>query len=125
MAYYIDLKTITDIRGNLTVVENNSSSIPFTIKRLYYIYNVDNLERGGHRHKETIQWAICITGSCRLNINDGETQKSYVLDNPKKCLILEPKDWHTMDNFSKDAVLMVVASDHYNADDYIYEPYGV
>jgi len=121
MAYLIDLKTFTDTRGNLTVIEK---SIPFDIKRIFYIYSVDNSARGGHRHKKTIQAAICLQGSCNINNDNGKEKSVFVLDKPSKCLVLEPEDWHTMDNFSADAILMVLASEYFDQSDYIFEPYG-
>ncbi|HVY75128.1 MAG TPA: FdtA/QdtA family cupin domain-containing protein [Puia sp.] len=120
MAYLIDLKTFTDKRGNLTVIEK---TVPFEIKRIFYIYGVDSSRRGGHRHKTTIQAAICIQGSCRIYNNDGHTENYFMLDRPHKCLILETRDWHTMDQFSPDAILMVLASEHFDPQDYIFEPY--
>jgi dTDP-4-dehydrorhamnose 3,5-epimerase-like enzyme len=121
MAYLIDLKTFTDKRGNLTVIEK---AIPFDIKRIFYIYGVDDSLRGGHRHHKTIQAAICLQGSCRINNNDNESKQTFVLDRPDKCLMLEPKDWHTMDNFTPNAILMVLASEYFDQKDYIFEPYG-
>ena len=121
MAYLINLKTFTDERGNLTVIEK---SIPFDIKRIFYIYGVDESTRGGHRHHKTIQAAICIQGSCTISNNDNETETLYELDKPDKCLVLEPKDWHQMSNFSKDAILMVLASEYFDNNDYIFEPYA-
>jgi dTDP-4-dehydrorhamnose 3,5-epimerase-like enzyme len=121
MAYYIDLKTFTDSRGNLTVIEK---SIPFDIKRIFYIYGVDQSVRGGHRHHKTIQAAICIQGSCRIINNDNESQAEFHLSAPNQCLILEPKDWHQMDQFSPDAILMVLASEYYDQNDYIFAPYA-
>ncbi len=121
MAYLIDLKTFTDKRGNLTVIEK---TIPFDIKRIFYIYGVDKSVRGGHRHKKTIQAAICIQGSCHINNNSAGKKTEFVLDKPNKCLILEPEDWHTMDNFSPDAILMVLASEYFDQNDYIFEPYA-
>ncbi|MCS6820656.1 MAG: FdtA/QdtA family cupin domain-containing protein [Microscillaceae bacterium] len=120
MAYLISLKTFTDSRGNLTVIEK---AIPFDIKRIFYIYGVDNSERGGHRHHETMQAAICIQGSCKIYNHDGEKEEVFVLDSPAKCLILEPKDWHKMYDFSQDAILMVLASTFFDPKDYIYEKY--
>ena len=121
MAYLIDLKTFTDLCGNLTVIEK---TIPFEIKRIFYIYGVDNSARGGHRHKKTKQAAICIQGSCHIYNNDGAQEDNFVLDKPNKCLILETQDWHTMDNFSDDAILMVLASEYFDQSDYIFEPYN-
>ncbi len=121
MAQLIDLKTFTDKRGNLTVIEK---VIPFQVKRIFYIYGVDQSVRGGHRHKTTIQAAICLRGACRIYNNDGENENFFYLDQPNKCLILETNDWHTMDQFTEDAILMVLASEYFDADDYIFEPYG-
>ena len=120
MANLIDLKTFTDKRGNLTVIEK---VIPFEIKRIFYIYGVDDSVRGGHRHKTTFQAAICIAGSCIIENNDGTHQESFVLDSPAKCLIINPEDWHQMKNFTNDAILMVFASTYFDPDDYIYEKY--
>lgn len=120
MARIIDLKTFTDSRGNLTVIEK---VIPFEIKRIFYIYGVDESRRGGHRHHKTIQAAICIKGSCKIYNNNGKESADYVLDRPDKCLILEPEDWHTMYEFSSDAILMVLASEYFSESDYIFEPY--
>jgi dTDP-4-dehydrorhamnose 3,5-epimerase-like enzyme len=120
MAYLIDLKTFIDVRGNLTVIEK---TIPFDIKRIFYIYGVDQSVRGGHRHKTTIQAAICLKGSCRIYNNDGQDENYFILDQPSKCLILQTRDWHTMDQFSPDAILMVLASEYFDQQDYIFEPY--
>jgi dTDP-4-dehydrorhamnose 3,5-epimerase-like enzyme len=120
MARQIDLKTFTDSRGNLTVIEK---VIPFDIKRIFYIYGVDKSERGGHRHHKTIQAAVCIKGSCVISNNDGVSKEEFHLDQPNKCLILEPKDWHKMYSFSEDAILMVLASEYFDPADYIFEEY--
>lgn len=121
MAHLIDLKTFTDSRGNLTVIEK---VVPFDIKRIFYIYGVDSSTRGGHRHKTTIQAAICIKGSCHIYNNDGEKETSWALDAPNKCLVLETQDWHSMDSFTPDAILMVLASEYFDQNDYIFEPYA-
>ncbi len=116
----IDLQTFTDERGSLTVIEK---VIPFDIKRIFYIYGVDNSVRGGHRHNKTRQAAICLRGHCRIKSIDGSSEQVFALDTPAKCLIIEPEDWHTMDEFSKDSILMVLASTNYEYDDYIFDPY--
>ncbi|MEO5979998.1 MAG: FdtA/QdtA family cupin domain-containing protein [Chryseolinea sp.] len=121
MAYLITLKSFTDTRGNLTVIEK---ILPFDIKRVFYIYGLDESVRGGHRHHKTIQAAICIRGSCTILNDDNETKVEYVLDSPDICLILETKDWHQMYNFSKDAILMVLASEYFDEKDYIFEKYS-
>ena len=118
MAHFISLKTFTDKRGNLTVIEK---IIPFSIKRIFYIYGVDDSIRGGHRHKKTTQAAICLKGSCIISNYDSEKQEEFILDSPDKCLILEPRDWHQMHSFSKDSILMVLASEHFDKNDYIFD----
>jgi len=120
MAHLIHLKSFSEKRGNLTVIERE---IPFKIKRLFYIYGVDDSVRGGHRHKTTVQAAICIHGKCIVSSNDGSKKEDFVLDHPSKCLILETNDWHTMHHFTPDAVLLVLASTHFDPSDYIYEEY--
>lgn len=120
MARLIDLKTFTDSKGNLTVIER---IIPFDIRRIFYIYGVDNSVRGGHRHKITLQAAICLKGTCRIYNNNGYADEYFILDQPSKCLLLFPEDWHTMDQFTEDAILMVLASEYFNPNDYIYGPY--
>ncbi len=102
MAYIIDLPTFKDERGGLTVME-----------RLL----------GGHRHKKTVQALICVGGSCEVYVNDGQKKEIFLLDNPSKCLLLEPEDWHTMDQFTKGSTLLVFASEFYDKDDYIGEEY--
>ncbi len=120
MAYLIDLKTHTDVRGNLTVIEK---VIPFDIKRIFYIYGVDDSKRGGHRHHKTTQAAVCIKGSCTIYNNNGVSEEEFQLNSPSKCLIIDPPDWHTMYNFTPDAILMVLASENFDKEDYIFEPY--
>lgn len=121
MAHLLSLKTFTDKRGNLTVVER---VIPFDIKRIFYIYGVDDSIRGGHRHVKTIQAAVCLKGSCTIFNDDSKKQENFILDSPDKCLILEPQDWHQMYNFTEDAILMVLASEYFDEKDYIYEKYN-
>ncbi|MDP9077360.1 MAG: FdtA/QdtA family cupin domain-containing protein [Bacteroidota bacterium] len=120
MAHLVDLNTFTDKRGNLTVIEK---SISFDIKRIFYIYGVDDSVRGGHRHHKTVQAAICIQGSCTIYSNDNAKEERFVLDTPSKCLILNPADWHQMYDFSNNAILMVLASEYFDPQDYIYDKY--
>jgi dTDP-4-dehydrorhamnose 3,5-epimerase-like enzyme len=120
MAYHIDLETHTDKRGNLTVIEN---VLPFNIKRVFYIYGVDDSVRGGHRHHKTIQAAVCIQGECRISCNDGHNKQVFHLKKPSVCIVLMPEDWHIMFDFSRDAILMVLASENFSEEDYIFEKY--
>jgi dTDP-4-dehydrorhamnose 3,5-epimerase-like enzyme len=120
MPKFINIETHNNNRGSLSVLEKN---IPFEIKRVFYIYNVDESVRGNHRHYKTIQAAICINGSCKISNDNGIIKEEFVLDNPEKCLFLYPEDFHSMHSFSKDAVLLVLASEFYDPKDYIYESY--
>jgi len=124
MAKLIKLPSFSDQRGKLTVIEKK---VPFEIKRVYYIYDVPDstIDRGGHRHKLNWQALICIKGQCLIENHDGIKPEDFLLDSPDKCLIVEPKDFHTMKNFSSDAVLLVLASEYFDADDYIDEGYNL
>ena len=119
MAHILKIPTHVDPRGGLSVIEE---ILPFDIKRVYYIYNAIGL-RGGHRHHRTRQGLVCPIGSCVIYVNDGKTEATYKLDSPDKLLIVEASDWHTMSEFTADCVLFVLASEKYNREDYIDEPY--
>lgn len=120
MAQIIHLDTFDSGSGNLTVFEK---LIPGSIKRFFYIYGAQNATRGGHRHHQTYNALVCVKGRCHVYSCDGSTECDFVLDNPATCLILEPKDWHIMDDFSEDAILLVLANEYYDRADYIDEPY--
>jgi hypothetical protein len=120
MAYLIDLETHSDSRGNLTVIEKK---LPFPIVRVFYIYGVDKSERGGHRHHNTIQSAVCIQGECKILSNDGISKQVFHLNKPSKCVLLEPRDWHKMYDFSENAILLILASENFDQNDYIFEDY--
>lgn len=120
MPHLIELNTFKSGTGNLTVFEK---IIPGTIKRVFYIHGAGKLKRGGHRHHKTWNALICIHGSCRVYSNDGEREEYFLLNDPTSCLILEPKDWHIMDSFSENAILLVLSNEYYDQADYIDEPY--
>jgi len=122
LARIIELKTFSDSRGDLTVIEK---LLPFEIKRIYYIYNVKELDivRAGHRHKKTIQALISVSGSCEVFCDNSVDTETFILNNPSKCLLLNPEDWHTMTNFTENCVLLVLASEYYDINDYIDTPY--
>ena len=123
MAKLIEIKSISDDRGRLCVIESQKE-IPFDIKRVFYIYDIGkNSIRGGHRHKKTKLALICLHGSCMISNDNGESEADYFLDSPTKCLLLNPEDFHTMHDFNKGTVLLSIASEHYDPDDYIYEAY--
>jgi dTDP-4-dehydrorhamnose 3,5-epimerase-like enzyme len=119
MAYLIELKSFTDIRGRLTVMDRE---IPFEFKRLYYINEVsEESERGGHAHHLTKEAIFCVQGSFTVVINNGKKRQEFFLDDYTKCLIVEPFDWHLVYNFSPGAILMGVSSTHYDHSDYYFE----
>ena len=122
MAYILDLQTHIDDRGNLCVIDDRQ--IPFKIKRIFHIYNTkENIIRGKHRHKKTIQALICLNGSCKIYNHDGKKEEEFFLNSPDQCLILEPKDWHSMHDFKDNCILQVLASEYFDPNDYIFEPY--
>ena len=121
MAELIKLKTISDSRGDLTVIEKD---LPFKIKRVFYIYNFDESERGFHKHLKTVQAAIAIKGSCRVHCQIEIKKVSvFELKNPDQCLIIKPEDYRWMDNFTKETVLLVIASELFDENDYIRTKY--
>ncbi len=120
MAQLLLLNTFESDAGDLTVFEK---VLPGEIKRVFYIRGKEGHERGGHRHLKTWQALICISGSCRVFVDNNKTQDSYYLDSPEKCLLLAPEDWHVMDEFLESSILLVLANTVYEKDDYIFEPY--
>lgn len=120
MAHVYELKTINSDNGILTVFEK---IIPGIIQRVFYIYQAGQDVRAGHRHRQAWNALICLNGSCRVYNNNGREEETFYLTNPRQCLVLEPEDWHTMDEFTDDAILLVVSNELYDQDDYIYEPY--
>jgi len=119
MARLIELPTFADGRGELSVLE---AVVPFPVRRVYFIHHAQGL-RGGHRHRMNVQLLVAVAGSVDIHVDDGKTKKDYPLNTPRQGLLLETPDWHTMDNFSKDCVLLVLASQPYDVNDYIDEPY--
>jgi len=123
MATLLNLKSIRDSRGSLTVLDNIEEWLPFPIKRIFFIQNAKDSVRGGHRHFFTQHAVICIAGSCVVTIHNGKYEHDILLNNPEQCLIIDSDDWHTMHHFSSDAVLLSLASTNYDPTDYIYQPY--
>lgn len=114
----INLPKIEDRRGNLSVIEKNS--IPFSIKRVYYLYDVPSgAERGGHAHKEQEEFIVSVSGSFDVILNKGEAEEKYTLNKPNQGLYVAQKTWRELRNFSSGAVCLVVSSGEFNEDDYI------
>lgn len=115
----IELDKIHNRAGNLTVVQNQLS-VPFSVERIYYLYDVpSNAERGGHAHKELHQLIIAASGSFTISLDDGKGKKSFMLNNPNKGLIVGPGIWRELSDFSSGSVCLVLASLKYAASDYI------
>lgn len=115
----IELGELGDERGLLTVIEENNT-IPFEIKRVFYIYGTANgVRRGLHAHYKTRQLLVAVSGKCIVTLDDTKRKTEVLLDSPKKGLLLEPNDWHEMHDFSTDCVLLVIASHLYDSEDYI------
>ena len=114
----VDIRRFSDTRGYLSVVENGLD-IPFDIKRIYYLYMVPEVARGAHAHKELQQLLIATSGSVDITLDDGVDKKTFHLDKPWKGLLVVPGLWRDLDNFSGGTVLMCLASEKYDAADYI------
>ena len=114
----IDIRRYTDTRGYLSVVENGLD-IPFDIKRIYYLYMVPEVARGAHAHKALQQLLIATSGSVEVIMDDGSNKKSFMLDRPWKGLLIPSGLWRDLENFSGGAVLMCLASEKYDPEDYI------
>lgn len=109
----------SDRRGNLTVVENGDT-LPFDVKRVYYLYDVPGGEsRGSHAHKELSQLIIAASGSFTVTLDDGTCKRSFFLNRPYQGLYIKPGLWRDLKDFSSGAVAMVLASEIYQEDDYI------
>ena len=108
-----------DDRGQLIALEEHAD-IPFSIKRVYYMYDTaEGVRRGYHAHKELEQILVCIHGSCWVLLDDGKERKEVPLERPYEGLYIGPGVWREMHDFSSDAVLMVLASELYDEGDYI------
>ena len=115
----INFKPLGDERGSLVALEGNKS-VPFDIKRVYYIFDTkEGVSRGFHAHRNLKQVAVCVTGSCRFVLDNGKQKEEVVLDSAIKGLLINDLIWHEMYDFSSDCVLIVLASEHYNESDYI------
>ncbi len=115
----INFKPLGDERGSLIALEAEKS-VPFLIRRVYYIFGTKpGVERGFHAHKALNQVAVAVTGSCEMVLDDGETKTTVLLDSSEKGVLIGPGMWRVMKNFSSDCVLLVLADQHYDEDDYI------
>lgn len=110
-------------KGNITVVENGTT-VPFDIKRTYYLYDVPGGEsRGGHAHRELRQLIIAASGSFTVTLDDGNVKRTFLLNRPYQALLVVPGIWRELDDFSSGSVCLVLASHLYDEADYIRD-YG-
>lgn len=109
----------SDERGQLIALEE-FVDIPFRIKRIYYLYDTKaGVIRGKHAHKSLQQILVCVHGSCKVNLDNGHEKTTVLLDKPYEGLYIANNVWREMFDFSADAVLLVLASELYDEDDYI------
>ena len=114
-----DIPSFSDVRGDLSVLEFDKL-LPFPVKRIFYTYGVDSTEvRGEHAHKGCEQFLIAVSGSLHVIVDDAEHREEFVLDTPTKGLHLPAKCWGIQYKHSSNCVLMVLASQGYEAEDYI------
>lgn len=109
----------SDRKGNLSVVENGVT-LPFDVKRVYYLYDVPGGEsRGAHAHKELSQLIVAASGSFNVVLDDGKCKRTFFLNRPNQGLYVKPGMWRDLCDFSSGAVCMVLASHPYDESDYI------
>lgn len=116
---FYEFKLNSDDRGSLVAIEE-LQDIPFQIKRIYYIFATrEDVRRGLHAHKQLQQVLICVHGTCKILLDDGRDQLNIILNDPARGLFVDKMIWREMYDFSADAVLLVLASEHYCEEDYI------
>jgi acetyltransferase-like isoleucine patch superfamily enzyme/dTDP-4-dehydrorhamnose 3,5-epimerase-like enzyme len=123
--HWIELTSIHDVRGHLTVAEW-SKHLPFEPKRVFFVHRVPSAKvRGAHAHRQCQQILLCLTGSVHVVVDDGAKREEMILDSPDRALLVPAGIWATQYRYSKNAVLAVFASHEYNEDDYIrdYDQY--
>lgn len=119
----IQFPKISNPQGNLTFIENRTH-IPFSVKRVYYLYDVPGgAVRGGHAHKNLQQLLIAVSGSFDVELNDGINKRTTHLNRPYFGLYIPPMIWRELNNFSSGAVCLVLASEYYDEADY-HRDYG-
>ena len=114
----LDIPTINDARGNLAVIEKDI--LPYPIKRVYYLFDVPSDSfRGGHAHKDQLEFLIALSGSFTVTLDNGQSKKSFLLNKPNKGLLLPTGIWRELEDFSSGAICLVLSSGEFEEDDYI------
>ena len=119
---FINIPKIVDEqgRGKLSVIEKQT--LPFKIKRVYYLYDVpSDAYRGGHAHRRLLQFIIPLSGSFEVILDDGQQKRRVMLNKPDKGIFLPTGLWRELDNFSSGAVCLILASEEFDESDYIRE----
>lgn len=120
MAKLMELPTYGNESGCLSVFEK---LLPGDIKRVFYIYGVSpNQERGKHGHQKTWNALIPVAGSCRIRVTNSQNEETFLLNKPNQYLLIQPGEWHIMDEFSSNAVLLVLSNEYYDPSDYFHQP---
>jgi tellurite resistance-related uncharacterized protein len=115
----IKLPSFSSDKGILSVSEKLFEG---DIKRAFHIYDVPaNAQRGGHSHKEASVALICAKGTCEVYVKNSNSEQRFFLNQASDCLILEPSDWHIMEHFSADALLLVYSNQYYDPNDIVLE----
>ena len=115
----VRLPLIEDDRGLLIFAEVDQL-LPFTPQRFFVVHSVPDLQvRGEHAHKELHEFVVALKGSVKINILNNDGEREFLLNDPTMGLHIPPKTWRTLSEYSADAILLVLASDKYDADDYI------
>ncbi len=118
-----NLRTYSDERGTLTVVEGGKD-LPFDIARVYWIYGVEQgQQRGGHANVSSQQFLVAVSGSVDVCIENADGKKTYHLDSKSKGLLIPPMTWNVLSGFSDDAVLLVLSSQTYRPETYLNDYY--
>jgi hypothetical protein len=118
MAKIFRIPTYKDNRGSLSVIEK---FLPFNIKRAYFLYNLNKKSRGKHRHKKNKQFLICLGGKIQLKVINKNKAKVFNLSKPTYGVYLAPQDWHEIIPKKRNSIVLVLASNIFNKNDYLNE----
>jgi dTDP-4-dehydrorhamnose 3,5-epimerase-like enzyme len=117
----VELERIPDPRGNLTFLQEGQP-LPFPVRRAYWIYEVPGgARRGGHAYRKLEEMFIALSGSFDVSVDDGRESRTYQLNRSYLALYVPPLIWRRLENFSTNAVCMILASRHYEEEDYLYD----
>ena len=119
---FYNLNTVVEPNGNLTPLESNQGDLPFEVKRIFYVFGVnDHSVRGCHAHHETQQLLICMNGQIEVTCKDGSREKKFLLDSPQMGLYIPSMIWDEQIYKSPESILLSICSSHYNRMDYIHD----